>query len=251
MATKARNIGAFEAAGALATLTDGDGAYMDYDAVGGNARFGAKGTAGANRGVVIATLLAGVLVSALTFTPAGIATFVNGIVINTGGLSVTAGGLTVSSGTSALQAVTATSIGTSSRISVTASGIAVLLALADATGYCAITFNANGAGVTGYIGADKANTLMAGSADGDIAIRANTKRILMSTDGGNTNALAISVTNLVTLTGLWATVASAAGSAGLRLPHGAAPAAPVNGDVWTTAAGLFVRVNGATVGPLT
>lgn len=46
------------------------------------------------------------------------------------------------------------------------------------------------------------------------------------------------------------TVASASGGAGLNLPHGAAPSAPVNGDVWTTTAGLFVRVNGATVGPL-
>lgn len=37
----------------------------------------------------------------------------------------------------------------------------------------------------------------------------------------------------------------------VRLPHGAAPSSPVNGDVWTTTAGIFVRINGATVGPLT
>jgi hypothetical protein len=37
----------------------------------------------------------------------------------------------------------------------------------------------------------------------------------------------------------------------LRIPHGAAPTSPVNGDIWTTTSGLFVRVNGATVGPLT
>lgn len=46
------------------------------------------------------------------------------------------------------------------------------------------------------------------------------------------------------------TQASKAGAAGLRLPHGAAPTAPVDGDLWTTTAGLFVRINGATVGPL-
>lgn len=46
------------------------------------------------------------------------------------------------------------------------------------------------------------------------------------------------------------TAASAAGAAGLNLPQGAAPAAPTNGDLWTTAAGLFVRINGVTVGPL-
>lgn len=36
----------------------------------------------------------------------------------------------------------------------------------------------------------------------------------------------------------------------LRLAHGAAPSSPVNGDMWTTTAGLYVRINGATVGPL-
>lgn len=40
------------------------------------------------------------------------------------------------------------------------------------------------------------------------------------------------------------------GLSSLRIPHGAAPTSPVNGDVWTTTAGLFVRINGVTVGPL-
>ena len=44
--------------------------------------------------------------------------------------------------------------------------------------------------------------------------------------------------------------ASVAGVASLRVPHGTAPSSPVNGDIWTTTTGLFVRVNGATVGPL-
>jgi hypothetical protein len=35
----------------------------------------------------------------------------------------------------------------------------------------------------------------------------------------------------------------------LRLPHGAAPTTPTNGDLWTTTAGLYARINGATVGP--
>ena len=51
-------------------------------------------------------------------------------------------------------------------------------------------------------------------------------------------------------TGLLTTVASASGSAGLNLPHGAAPSSPNNGDVWTTTAGIYVRINGSTVGPL-
>lgn len=39
--------------------------------------------------------------------------------------------------------------------------------------------------------------------------------------------------------------------ASLNIPHGSAPSAPVNGDMWTTTAGMFVRINGVTVGPLT
>lgn len=37
----------------------------------------------------------------------------------------------------------------------------------------------------------------------------------------------------------------------LKIPHGSAPTSPVNGDIWTTTSGLFIRVNGSTVGPLT
>lgn len=57
-------------------------------------------------------------------------------------------------------------------------------------------------------------------------------------------------TGQVTASGLVQTTASTTSTAGLNLPHGAAPTAPVNGDLWTTTAGLFVRINGVTVGPL-
>ncbi len=46
------------------------------------------------------------------------------------------------------------------------------------------------------------------------------------------------------------TIASSSSRAGLNLPHGAAPSAPNNGDMWTTSSGLFVRINGSTIGPL-
>ena len=42
------------------------------------------------------------------------------------------------------------------------------------------------------------------------------------------------------------TTPSVAGGAGLRIPHGTAPASPVNGDIWSTAAGVFIRINGVT-----
>lgn len=44
----------------------------------------------------------------------------------------------------------------------------------------------------------------------------------------------------------------ASGTAGatFRVPHGVAPTTPVDGDMWTTAGGLYVRISGVTVGPL-
>jgi len=39
---------------------------------------------------------------------------------------------------------------------------------------------------------------------------------------------------------------SATGGASLNIPHGVAPTAPVNGDIWTTTAAPYVRLNGTT-----
>jgi hypothetical protein len=46
------------------------------------------------------------------------------------------------------------------------------------------------------------------------------------------------------------TPAGTTSASSLRIPHGVAPTSPVNGDMWSTTAGLFIRINGATVGPL-
>ena len=40
--------------------------------------------------------------------------------------------------------------------------------------------------------------------------------------------------------------ASAASVHPLNIPHGSAPSSPNDGDIWTTTAGMFVRVNGTT-----
>jgi hypothetical protein len=40
--------------------------------------------------------------------------------------------------------------------------------------------------------------------------------------------------------------AEATNGAGFNVPHGVAPTTPVNGDVWTTTTGLFMRQNGTT-----
>ena len=53
-----------------------------------------------------------------------------------------------------------------------------------------------------------------------------------------------------TLTGKMTTTTSSSGSAAINVPHGSAPASPLNGDIWTTTSGLYVQVNGSTIGPL-
>lgn len=65
---------------------------------------------------------------------------------------------------------------------------------------------------------------------------------------GLTNApkLSRSADNTLKITGKLLTTASVAGYAGLNVPHGVAPTSPVNGDVWTTTAGMFVQINGVT-----
>lgn len=49
-----------------------------------------------------------------------------------------------------------------------------------------------------------------------------------------------------TFTGSVITPASTTTNAGVNLPHGTAPTAPNNGDLWSTTSGLFLRVNGTT-----
>lgn len=62
---------------------------------------------------------------------------------------------------------------------------------------------------------------------------------------------ALASTNPSVVSGTLGTVASTTGAASLRVPHGTAPTSPTNGDIWTTTAGLYARINGATVGPFT
>jgi hypothetical protein len=67
-----------------------------------------------------------------------------------------------------------------------------------------------------------------------------------------TGAISLVATGGVTFSGggTVVTPASTTSGASLSVPQGTAPTSPNNGDVWTTPAGIFVRINGATVGPL-
>lgn len=88
---------------------------------------------------------------------------------------------------------------------------------------------------------------------GAITANALTITTLTATNLGGTLTTAAqpSITSVgiltgLTLSGVLITVASGAGGAGFRLPHGTAPAAPVDGDMWTTTTNLLVRLNGTT-----
>ena len=131
--------------------------------------------------------------------------------------------------------------------SLTLSGFSTTLASDDATGVVRVWGGpASGSGASlalyggssGFAGNFYLNTgsadFLAGSSAGDL-----TWSGYMAVGG----ALASSSTALIV-------AASTTSRSSMRVPHGSAPTSPVNGDLWTTTAGLFARINGATVGPL-
>lgn len=125
-------------------------------------------------------------------------------------------------------------------------------------------------GITGTVIAGSTTTTGITGGAGNMTITAGTGNsrtltLQTTTSGGvATNALVLSAAQqasfasqvavngatVSTTTGL-ITLASATGASSLRIPHGTAPTSPVDGDIWTTTSGLFVRINGVTVGPLT
>ena len=88
------------------------------------------------------------------------------------------------------------------------------------------------------------------------ALNAGTKTINIGTGGvsgsttnttigtNNGGASNVTINGLTTHTGLTITPASTTTTAGLRLPHGAQPTTPVNGDMWTQTNGLFAWISG-------
>lgn len=59
----------------------------------------------------------------------------------------------------------------------------------------------------------------------------------------------VGIGNVPSGTALLELLAGTTARAPLRLPHGVAPTTPGDGDIWTTTAGLYARINGSTVGP--
>jgi len=83
-------------------------------------------------------------------------------------------------------------------------------------------------------------TYAAGAPSGDLTLNPPTQ----------TGTKTLAVLQAQTFLGKQTFIATGTGAASATLPHGTAPSAPVDGDVWTTSSGMFVRINGSTVGPL-
>lgn len=131
---------------------------------------------------------------------------------------------------------------------ITIAGTAVLSATSTAT-FTNKTFDTAGAGNVLKV---NGNTLTGVAGTGTITFPAATDTVALLaaaqtfTNKTLTSPAISSPAFSGTATGTLVTAASAAGGSGLRLPHGAAPTTPTNGDLWTTTAGLFARINGAT-----
>lgn len=124
----------------------------------------------------------------------------------------------------------------------------------------------NGNGIILYNPTGTTNLILGGTVtfSGTSSITSANGQALVLATGTSGTALSIaSATNGASFAGFIAvgnatlststaliTPAGTTGVSSLRIPHGAAPTSPVNGDMWTTTSGLFIRINGATVGPL-
>lgn len=81
-----------------------------------------------------------------------------------------------------------------------------------------------------------------------------TTRTLTVPNNSGTIALTSDLSSYAALSGATFTgsvlfPAATTSATSIRVPHGSAPTTPTNGDIWTTTAGLYARINGSTVGP--
>lgn len=72
---------------------------------------------------------------------------------------------------------------------------------------------------------------------------------LQFSEPGGSARLTLSSTGDLTAYGPIIAAASNTAAPSLRIPHGTAPSALTNGDVWTTTVGMYARINGNTIGP--
>jgi hypothetical protein len=140
---------------------------------------------------------------------------------------------------------TVTAVQTFSAAPVFSTGFGVAGTITVSTGGIAVTGNSTIVGTLGSVTTLTCITVTATNLGGTVTTAAQASITSLGT------LTALAVAGAVTVTTAKATfAATAAGYASARLPHGTAPSSPVDGDVWTTTAGLYARINAGTVGPL-
>lgn len=103
------------------------------------------------------------------------------------------------------------------------------------------SISASGKGLFTNVGPTSGNLNLIDSAN-DIGVQIRTsdvtipKRIISSAAGASA----------LTMSGQIVAAASTSAASALRVPHGTAPTSPVDGDMWTTSSGAFIRINGVT-----
>ena len=105
---------------------------------------------------------------------------------------------------------------------------------------------ATAAGISAYSFQSSANGVLqiSNGTDNVLSLDGNTRRIGINVAAPS---VALDVSGAGKFSGRLSTAASTASGAGLNIPHGSVPDAPVNGDVWTTSGGVFFQINGRTV----
>lgn len=212
---------------------------------------------GAQSGATVANHSLGVL---------GTSTFGNTLTVTSGGVVVT-GNSTITGTLGGLTGLTVVSGGA------TITGNSTVTGALDVTGTTALATAASGAFAVANARIGK---LASGPEVTELQLLGGnvaglTVQYIIMTDGTGFNAVQISryqgdlrfsvggtfaltiaetaVTGLATWTRKNIFPASTTSLASVRLPHGSAPTTPVDGDLWSTTAGFYGRVNGATIGP--
>lgn len=206
----------------------------------------------------------------ITLTPTG-----GAVVVASGGITVSSGGAAIT-GNSTITGTTAVAAGsTTNALTVTTTGAIQGSFRYDGSNRLDVSVSSAGAVTFDAVGASAQFTFSDGvTVSGALTASSNlTVTGTFQANGniglGNTNADTIEVqgvfiSNLVpfvssgyslgTSGNTWSAVyadtlyagASTTSVPSLRIPHGTAPSSPTNGDMWTTTAGLFVRINGVT-----
>ena len=210
---------------------DASGAYFTSSYVGSAAYVPIRLWAGGSERILIASTNGDVSISSTTAASSGVGALIvqGGISAgNTGAASYFGGAVTVSGALSAATFSLASSEGQIATINSTAANgpYVTFLASSVAAGDIGSAANVFGAGTSTDFGVNsRGTTLYLG--------QGNSVRATLSSTGA-------------TFAGTVIAPAATASLAPLRIPHGTAPTSPTDGDMWTTTAGLFIRINGVT-----